>query len=93
MIGVLLYGVSLACLMLLLTACASNPMQLSDRVVITCPPELVYRPDRVLPELPKAATNDDLWAYASRLLTTLAASWDEAERVAAECRTWIEAQK
>lgn len=81
--------------LILLTACASTPpLSLPPtRIVIACPPNLVWKSPRQLPEIPNPLTNLGLKNYADALLDLFEAEWNEADKLAAECRDWLAKQK
>lgn len=86
-------GALLPFLSLLLSACASAPSLLpQQRLVVACPPHLVWSPARQLPILPDPLTNRGLLEFADGLLDLLEAQWTEADRIAGDCRTWLKEQ-
>ena len=92
-IGNMRFGASSLCLVLLLNGCGTLSNLLPPtRVVVACPPELVYQARRVFPALPDQLTNRSLEDYALALVEQIKAEWLEADQVAAACREYLKVQ-
>ena len=89
-----LLAMPLLCAMALVTGCASiSPGFRVQPVVVSCPDNLVYAGDRRLPSLPDPLDQAGLEEYSHRLLDRIDGNATEADRVAAECRGWLDKQR
>lgn len=88
-----LCGVSLAYLLMLLAGCGTLPSLLpTSRVVVSCPPELGYRPVKVFPPLPEPLTNRGLEEFALSLVVQIRQTWAAVEQSQNDCAEWLRSQ-
>lgn len=87
-------GLTLMFLLMWLGGCATAPSLLpQQRVVVSCPSNLVFLPSPDLPIPPEQLTNLGLKRFAEDLMDYVEAEWNRALDANAQCKNWLKSQQ